>query len=314
MKENKIKFAAVIFLLFIIYNPYELFGQYFFRQLIMITFLTIGVSIQMIAGDFDLSFAAQISASTILGAFCISRSVPVGAALLVMLLFHMLLGALKGFLMIRLRIPTIIMTLALQVILTGLMAGITGENSILFKGGRFYRSHIFGWIIIGIFLILTAATFLLLNHSYYGRYCRMLGENLELAEESGLNCTAIAILIHCFSSLFFFVGAAVIMLETSSGSSYLGSNYLYKVLAAAFIGGIGLYTGEGKVSGMIFGSTVVVLVVFVLTSYGRLNKLETMIEGAAIVISIYLQRKQKRTENHPTKSEKSLIENSPSNR
>lgn len=286
--------AGMAVLLFVAQNFYGGFGRYFFRQFLIMAFLTIGVSIQMIAGNFDLSFAAQVSASTVLGAFCIRRGMPVMAALSAMLLFHMLLGALKGVLMVKLRIPPILMTLALQMILSGLLAGITGENSILFQSGQFYRNYLFEGGAVGVFLVLVITAYLLLNHSYYGRYCRMIGENLELAEESGLNCTLIAVLVHCFGSLFFLAAAVIMMLETSSGSSYLGSNYLYKALAAACIGGIGLRTGKGTISGMLVGNAVVVLAVFALTGTGELNKLETIMEGIIIVVFLALQEREKK--------------------
>lgn len=286
--------------------------QYFYREFIVMAFLTIGVSIEMIAGDFDLSFAAQVAASTVLGAFCLSRGMGLFAALLLMCIFHMLLGALKGFMMVKFCVPPIIMTLALQKVLAGLSAGLTGESSIMFHSDcQFYNNYLFKLGNAAVFLLLLSITTLLLNRSYYGRYCRMIGENMELAKESGLNCTGIAVLIHCFSSLFFFIAAVILLLETSSGSTYLGTNYLYKVLAAACIGGIGFGTGEGKVSGMIRGNLWLVLITFLLLRTGRSNQFETIIEGILIVLSLSLQKWRKTTENTPTKSEMSRIEKRP---
>lgn len=49
---------------------------FFIRQLNIMILLTMGVSLEYICGDFDLAFAAQISASSLLGVFLLMKGTP----------------------------------------------------------------------------------------------------------------------------------------------------------------------------------------------------------------------------------------------
>lgn len=135
-----------------------------------------------------------------------------------------------------------------------------------------------------------AVAFLFLEHTYYGKYCRMLGENLKLAEESGVACLKISMLIHLSASVFLSLSSVLLMLQTGSGGSSLGENYLYRVLTAVFLGDIGLRTGKGKVAGMVIGTVAMVLLNAILTEYGYLNKWEMILEGLAILVVLLAKK------------------------
>ena len=82
------------------------------RQLLTMIFMTFGLMIQMISGVLDLSFAAEISASTCIGACLLRTGMPLAPAMAAVLVCHLGLGALKGFLVASLRVNPVIITLA----------------------------------------------------------------------------------------------------------------------------------------------------------------------------------------------------------
>ncbi len=295
VKENKKNIILWVLFLFIYSgNSYTSFGTFFAEQFLIMSFMTVGVSIEMLCGNFDLSFAAQIASSTVLAAYFLSKGSPLWAACLLIFVFHALAGALKGFLIAKIHIPAIIMTLALRIIFTDLFAGLTGGNSILFKSEtRYYHHFMFEIVIWTTFAVLLIGAFIFLEKTYYGRYCRMLGEDMDLMERSGLNCTAVLIVIHVLASLFFAVPAIIMLLWTSSGSTAMGTNYLYKVLAAACLGGVSYRSGRGKLSGMLAGSVSIIFIVFLLTSSGYLSRLEGIIEGFIILFAVLPKQSEK---------------------
>ncbi len=292
LQENKVNIILWIFFLFIYFqNRYTSFGYFFAKQFVLMAFMTIGVSIEMLCGDFDLSFAAQIAASTVLAAYFLRQGGSLWLAIILVIGFHALAGVWKGFLMAKIRIPSIIMTLALQVIFTNLFAVLTEGNSIMFNLGKNYYSDLHFKVIIYLILFLMLTTAIIfMNHTYYGRYCRMIGEDMDLTERSGLNHVAILIIIHVLASLFFSIPAVIMMLQTSSGSTTLGTNYLYKVLAAACLGGIGYQNGKGKISGMLMGTITMILLMLLLTGSGYLSRWESIIEGVIILSAVLTKR------------------------
>ncbi len=284
------KFSIFVILLFMIQymlGQYHTGSVFLLRQFTIMTFMTIGMSLEMISGDFDLACAAQISVSTMTAAYLVTSGMTMIAACLSVLVLNALLGMLKAVLITRLNMPSIIVTLALQVILMNLYPGISSQDHISFRGWLTWPGGNRWELFFGVILLLSVAgVYIFLNHTYYGKYCRVLGENIDLARKSGLQCTAISIVIHLGASLFFSAAAIQIMLYTGSGGTNTGAGYLYKVLAAVCIGGIGYHNGRGRVSGMLIGSLTMVLIILMLTSYGYLNWLETIIEGIIILLAL----------------------------
>lgn len=289
--ENVINIMIwTVFIIIYMNNDYTSFRHFFTKQFFLMAFITMGVFIEMLCGDFDIAFAAQISCSTVIGAYCMTRTGKLWMACLVILAVNVLAGILKGTLMAVFRMPTLIMTLALQIIFSNLFAGITGGDSIQFPmAENYYDNPVFQGGVILLFgaMLLLAALFL--YRTYYGKYCRMLGENMILAEAGGLKLGPILVIIHVVAAFFFAVPAFVMLVQTGSGSSTLGSSYLYRALAAACLGGIGIQNGKGKLSGILAGTASMLLIIFVLTDTGYLNRLESILEGGIILFTILLK-------------------------
>lgn len=293
MKENKINLAIwIAFLPVLLCLGHSFFGTFFLKQFFLLGFITIGVSIEMICGDFDISFAAQMACSTVLAAYFVSHTGNIWLAFLIVILINALAGVTKGMLMVVFRMPTIIMTLALQIIFSNFFAGLTGGNSIRFPLDKYYyQNTIFQTMIAVIFVLMALGAFLLLERSYYGKYCRILGENMVLAEERGVKTGPILIIIHVVASLFFSIAAFIMLVQTGSGSSSLGSTYLFRALGAVCLGGVGIVNGKGKVSGMICGTISMLLIIFGMTVSGYLNRMESIMEGGIILLTILNSRR-----------------------
>ena len=288
---RKYKFS-VLFLLMVCWG---LFGSmqttnttFFIRQMMIMTFLTIGVALEYISGDFDLAFVAQISASSLICVFLIQKGVPISISCIVVLIFNGLAGCLKSIMIIQMHMPSVIVTLGLQMILVNLCSGFTKNSNIIIPSLRVeYRQLYLNVAEVLLLIIGVAAAVYFLNQTYYGKYARMLGENLTLARKNGMECTKISMIIHVWASLFFSVPVMFLVLYTGSGSSTLGSDYLYKVFAAVFLGRI-LFRKQGWfVSGMVMGALAVVVFVGVLTARGYLNQWETIIEGVIILLALW---------------------------
>lgn len=260
---------------------------FFIRQLNIMILLTMGVSLEYICGDFDLAFAAQISASSLLGVFLLMKGTPLILSFLVVFSFNALIGCLKGFFIVKFQMPSVIVTLGLQIILVNLCAGITENKSLVFvELNRMYRK--FPIKEIGLFLTIAGmgAVYYFLEHTYYGKYCRILGENLPLARQNGLKCVEISVLIHIVVSVFFAIPTILLMFYTGSGGSFLGADYLYKVLTATVLGQHMIRKKRNDIWGMIAGALIVVLFTCVLTVYGALNRWENILMGIVILICI----------------------------
>lgn len=258
--------------------------SFFIRQISLITLLTVGVSLEMIGGVMDLAFAAQLSASALVGISLIAGGCPVWLGCLGIFIFNFLLGIAKAVFFVKLRVPSIIFTLAMQVILFNfLMAMVDYTGIVLPELRESYRGSIYTGVELLTAVVFVICAFFFLEKTYYGKYSRMLGENLQLAQENGVKCFGISAVVHLFSSLFFSISAVFLMLRTGSSNSSLGITYLYQILTAVFLGGVLPNTGKGRIFGMLFGALAVTLGVTFLTWSGYLYRFENILEGSIIL-------------------------------
>lgn len=274
--------------------------SFFIRQISLIMLLTAGVSLEMIGGVVDLAFAAQLSASAFLGIGLLSCGFPVWAGCIGIFLFNALVGVLKAVFFVKWKVPSVIFTLAMQVILSNFLAGITDNKGIVLRELREIRQKNM-WTVIELVMAILCifCAFAFLERTYYGKYCRMLGEDLQLAQENGVKCFGISVAVHLFASLFFSISAVFLMMRTGSSNSSLGATYLYQILTAVFLGGVLPNTGKGRVFGMVAGSLAVTLVVTFLTGKGLLYRWENILEGSVILLVIAFGVNKKSRKSSP---------------
>ena len=118
--------------------------SFLIRQISLITLLTVGVSLEMIGGVIDLAFAAQLSASALIGIFLIAGGCPVWVGCIGILFFNFFLGFLKAVFLVKLRVPSIIFTLAMQVILSNFLLATVDYTGIVIPELReSYRGNIY---------------------------------------------------------------------------------------------------------------------------------------------------------------------------
>ena len=87
--------------------------------------LAVSVSLLMIAGEFDLSVGSTIGASGMIIALAVTQfDWPLWLAIIFAFLFSLLVGFVNGWLVIKTRLPSFIITLASMFLLRGLTIGL----------------------------------------------------------------------------------------------------------------------------------------------------------------------------------------------
>lgn len=171
-----------------------------------------------------------------------------------------LLGAINGFLSVKLQVHPMVITLATMAIYQGISYIITNSNSIYGLPDSFKfigQGKILGIpvsIIITV-IVLIGATFFL-SKTYPGRYIYALGGNGEAARLSGVNTSAMRVI--SFAICGFFVAVASILLVSRSGSmnSSVGAGTEFTCITAAVLGGVSMAGGEGKVWKVCVGAII----------------------------------------------------------
>lgn len=274
-------------------------AQALLRQWTLLGFLVLGLLLELLCGDLDLSVGAHMIAGATLFIWLLQHTGHI-AAFAGLLVFSVGLGACKGALLAVLRVPSLVVMLALQVILSGSVSALFG---IQYLDRRWYPFSLdeqaAWWCALGLMLAVAAGLVWLLRCSYLGRYCTLIGENRPQLERVGMRCGGIIVAVHMLAGLIFALGALALVLRVHSANIANSESYLYQGIMAACLGGVSLLGGRGRVTNVLFGALVMVLGQL-LTSMGQHNRM-TVLQGIVILAALWQAgvrhtRRQRQTE------------------
>ena len=193
-----IAYGCIVALLLIgsLYSPNFLSGVYLLQQLKVASFLGViatGMMFVILIGQIDLSVpwvltagAMMASAATAHGAVGVALSVPFG------LLCGAAFGLLNGFIVAYMRVPSMIVTMAVNAVAQGLMVAYTGGFSPRDTASPFMRALATGYLIPGVangvlvWAAVAALAIFVLRRTTYGRALYAIGNRERAAYLSGI--------------------------------------------------------------------------------------------------------------------------------
>jgi inositol transport system permease protein len=186
---------------------------------------------------------------------------PVVPVLLIGLGVGAAVGFINGGMIAWLKIPPFIATLGMMTFARGW--------AFIFSEGRPRGSLIDSFQAIGqgtilgipnpaiILIVCVALTYLILQHTLWGRYTYALGSNLQAAVVSGIKTNRYIILVYTFAGFLAAVAAIVLTARIGSGQPGLGLGYELDAIAASVIGGTSLAGGLGSAGGTLIGALII---------------------------------------------------------
>ena len=215
--------------------------------------VAVGFTLVLILGQLDLSIGANVLLSGMLTiglqprfgwAGAVSAALASGAAI----------GLVNGFLVVRARINSFIVTLGVMTVVTGLMHLYSGGGSKFiddFRVADALAAPLFRVLspMAAITLALVLGAEFLLRYTRAGRNVFMVGGNPEAAWLAGLNRDAILLSGFVICGLTAAGGGSLFAasLASMTSSAVLGTRTLMTVLAAVIIGGASMTGGKGSV-------------------------------------------------------------------
>ena len=262
-----------------------------FLESALIGIVALGQTLVVITGGIDLSVAWMMT----IGAYMVSNLVNSSNANLVwgiplMLVVTFGLGAINGFCISCLRVPAIVMTLGMNIILQGALVALTqgspGQSAppLLLTLGQ---KNLLGipYLVI-IWIIMTVVVMLALFKMKYGRKLFAIGNNATVAKYSGIRVDNTIILSYAISGMA--AGIAGALLAGKVGSCYLamGDTYQFQSIAAVAIGGTSMLGGKGNYLGTVAGSLTITILLGILVALNLPFGVQTIAYGLIVLISV----------------------------
>ena len=231
----------------------------------VIGFLALGQMFVLLTGGIDLSTAANMALTGVLGTLFMKWGLPWQAAVALALSIAVLTGVTNGILVHYVRIPAFIATFGIQGVAASLAQVITNGVSITAEDTDFSwlgQGKIEG-VPVPVLLLLIAAIVVGagLKWTRLGVHVYALGGNPRAARLAGVNTARTTIFVYAASALFAGLGGLVTASRLMVGFPYVGSgNELFYSIAAAVVGGVSLFGGIGTTGGVMIGAVLIATV------------------------------------------------------
>ncbi len=257
------------------------------RVAAFLALVAVGQTLVVLLGGIDLSVAATISLSGVVGGNLIGR-LGEGPGIAATLAIAAAVGMANGLGIVTMRLPPLVMTLAsLSIIQGGLLiynAGnpVSGESPLL---GRLANGDVAGLPTpVLVLAVAAAATLVLLHRTAYGRAVYAVGTNPLAAELSGVPVARVQIATYALCG--FFAGLTGLLILGWTGYSYLnmGDPYLLSSIAAVVVGGTSILGGRGKLVGTLLGALLLTIFVNILTVLKIPEAGRIMVQGGLILL------------------------------
>jgi simple sugar transport system permease protein len=168
-----------------------------------------------------------------------------------------LVGFINGFMVVKLRLSAFIVTLAMLIILRGMLVGATHGRTLFDLPAAFYGLMVITFLGLPLAVWLAAFAFMIagvmLRYHRLGRALYAIGGNPEAARAAGIRVERITWGVYVLAGALAALGGLAITGYVGAISANQGNGLIFTVFAAAVIGGISLDGGKGTMFGALTG-------------------------------------------------------------
>ncbi|MGP3534032.1 ABC transporter permease [Microbacterium sp. RD1] len=241
----------------------------------------------------DLSVGGMISVAAIGVPILDSRvGIPPFLAIVIVLVFCGLVGALNGLLVSRLSITPLVATLAVNALLVGVVALITGGSTVTVapEQVRLATTRILGlpalvWIAVVVVIVMAV----LMARTAPGRRFVAAGANPAAARVSTVNVTRHLLLAYVFAGLSYAVAGVLLAGYLRNPGNTVGAPYLLTAIATVIVGGTALRGGKGTILGSAIAAVFLSQLVQTVLTLGAPSSTQMLIQAGAIAVAALLQ-------------------------
>jgi ribose transport system permease protein len=270
------------------------------RQVSMLGIASVGFAFVLLLGGIDLSIGSVVTLVNIVAAWLMVTATmnPILASILA-LIMSAAIGFTNGWIIANIKMPPLIVTLAMMIIIEGLAY-------LICKGLPIYgfpkSFAVIGQGYIGpipipviIMVVIMAIGSFILNKTYFGRYFYAVGGNEQAANLSGIKVNNVKYLVYTLSGFFAGIAGIVILSRTNSAQVLSGKGLEFDVLTACVLGGVSVTGGFGKISNVVAGVLILGVLSNGLVLLDVSQFVQMVIKGSVLMLAVAFDCLQRRT-------------------
>jgi ribose transport system permease protein len=259
----------------------------------VLVFLALSALATLVAGEFDLSIASIMGLSaTIIPVLSGLHHVNIWLSCTIALVASAACGAINAFFVVRVRVLSLVVTLGMATLLTGIAELISSSSAVSLLNNGFGRITLYniGGLPISFYygLAITVAFTFIMGWTPLGRHLLFVGANREVARLAGIRVNWIRAGSYVAAGLL--AGLAGLILVSSDGGfdPTASADYLLPALAAVFLGTAVVQPGRFNPAGTFIAIYFLETGIFGLQLIGFSTWIQDVFYGAGLVISVAL--------------------------
>ncbi len=219
--------------------------------------IALAMAFLIITGEIDLSVASTLTLSSDVIGVLVRGGTPMWLAVLAGLGTGILCGAFNGFLVTRIGLPSLAVTIGTMALYRGLCWVLLGNTPVseipsswTDLGANTIPHTVFPWSFILVVVFGSAALYIL-HFTRFGRWTYAIGINAEAAKFSGIQVQRVKFMIFVATGFMSAVAGLVYTLRFASASPDGAMGYELSVIAACLFGGVAVAGGVGTMWGVL---------------------------------------------------------------
>lgn len=260
--------------------------------------LSFGMTFVMLVGEIDLSIISVAAFAPMMGILLWEMGIPVLVAILVTLLIGCVIGFFNGLIITKLKIPSLVQTVAMWWMLAGVVLIITRGEA---KTGLPYAWMFLGKVFIGpipllvpFFIVVVIVAIILARRTVTGRRLYLVGGNREACSAMGIPVNRIRIISFIISGFFAALAGYILSARMGFVSSQFAIEWLMPAIAAPVIAGVSLTGGRGNLINVIAGAYLVQLIVMIVRTGGVSGYYTGFVQGLLVFVAILINTARRR--------------------
>jgi simple sugar transport system permease protein len=264
--------------------------------------VVIAETLILIVGRFDLSLESVVGLAPMVSAWLITPDalgglgVHLAPAVAITIAFVVggAVGALNGFLVVKLRLNAFIVTLAMLILLRGIDLGISKGQTFYALPSAFLYLGTATWLGLPASVWVVAAMFgvtgAFLRYHSAGRAMYAIGGNPAAARAAGIRVDRVIMAVYFAAGLLAAFAGLLDTARISAVTGDQGKDLIFDVFAAAVIGGVSLDGGRGRMAGALSGVLLLGIVQNLLTLSQVQSFWINACFGGIILVSLVISR------------------------
>jgi rhamnose transport system permease protein len=203
-------------------------------------------------------------------------------------------GLLNGYLVAKVKIPSLVVTLGTYAFFRGLAYGFLGDQAATNYPAAFTflgQGKIFGSLVpftVGLFLVLVVVYGLVLHRTTFGRYLNAIGNSENTSSYSGIRVARIRMINYTISGFMAAMAGLVLAARFGSTRPDIGTGLELSVITAAVLGGVDINGGKGTMVGAAMSLILIGLMTFGMGLLNIQGQVQGVVIGLLLILSILL--------------------------